>query len=205
MKAKRLTNDKGQNVANIYKKSQLNIAHFLSNYGTKPKSQKSSKKRRKSGRALAPNSAYKMNPNRFNVRSRSNFRETHSRNNERPSESPENIINLNLSSTQPRVRDIMKELSGIKLKTTKNRRKSNNPAEIQYQTTITQPERKTKSNRTDSGLIRKGDTEIIEKLYRDLKLKSSEDDTSPISSQNLDKEQIEYPSGNIYNFCCFEM
>jgi len=71
IRTKKYFNERLNSTASIYKKSSLNIAHFLSSYATNTSQGRVVNKRRKSGRSTTT-SNYKSASKKTNERSRSN-------------------------------------------------------------------------------------------------------------------------------------
>jgi len=113
-KTRKYFHERTQNVASIYKKSSLSIANFLSNYIKQPKN-KSTKKRRKSGRSTTMN-AYNVVVNKKNVRSQSNISSYPPKANEAHNESADNFGNIHFTQNSSKVKNSVKNVSEIRLK-----------------------------------------------------------------------------------------
>lgn len=72
VKTRKYLNERAQNVASIYKKGSLSIAHFLSNYALNQKQVKLVKKKKRSGRSITQGVLQRNTYNKINIRSRSN-------------------------------------------------------------------------------------------------------------------------------------
>jgi hypothetical protein len=110
-RSRKYFNDRMNNTASIYKKSSLNIAHFLSTYTTQVVPNKGGKKRRKSGRSTS-NSNYKNNYKKINERSQSNKRSESlqkSRASIIPQHSSDNLVNINISGTHVHASNLVNE------------------------------------------------------------------------------------------------
>lgn len=70
-KTRKYLNERAQNVASIYKKGSLSIAHFLSNYALNQKQVKLMKKKKKSGRSITHGVLRKHAYHHVDIRSRS--------------------------------------------------------------------------------------------------------------------------------------